>query len=75
MQKFDIVTIISVIGRSVGVLNEVLMQLQTVAVSTGLVIHTTKTKYMRRKETIGEANTDIKQNGQIFMKGSIILNT
>jgi hypothetical protein len=35
---------VAVIGRSLGVLNEVLMQLQTVAVSTGLVINTTKTK-------------------------------
>jgi hypothetical protein len=33
-----------VIGRSVGLLNEVLMQLLTAAVSTGLVINTTKTK-------------------------------
>jgi hypothetical protein len=31
-----------VIERSVGVVNEVLMQLQTSAVSTGLVINTTK---------------------------------
>jgi hypothetical protein len=59
---------VAVIGRSVGVLNEVLMQLQTAAVSTGLVINTTKTKYvcMRSKETIGAANIDIKLNGQIY---------
>jgi hypothetical protein len=46
---------VAVNERSVGVLNEVLMQLQTAAVSTGLVINTTKTKYMRSKETIGAA--------------------
>jgi hypothetical protein len=57
---------VAVIGRSVGVLNEVLMQLQTAAASTGLVINTTKTKYMRSKETIGAANIDIKLNGQIY---------
>jgi hypothetical protein len=54
------------IGRSVGGLNEVLIQLHTVAVSTGLVINTTKTKYMRIKETTGAANIDIKLNGQIY---------
>jgi hypothetical protein len=35
---------VAVTGRSVGVLNEVLMQLQTAAIFTGLVINTTKTK-------------------------------
>jgi hypothetical protein len=40
------------IGRSVGVLNEVIMQLQTAAVSTGLVINSTKTKYVRSKKKI-----------------------
>jgi hypothetical protein len=47
---------VAVIGRSVGMLNEVLMQLQTAAASTGLVINTTKTKYMRSKEIIDAAN-------------------
>jgi sporulation protein YlmC with PRC-barrel domain len=60
---------VAVIGRSVGVLSEVLMQLQTAAVSTGLVIITTKTKCMRSKETLGAANVDIKLNGQIYEKG------
>jgi hypothetical protein len=40
------------IGRSVGVLNEVIMQLQTAAVSTGLVINSTKTKYVRSKKIL-----------------------
>jgi hypothetical protein len=57
---------VAVIGRSVGVLNEVLMQLQTVAVSTGLVINTAKTKYMRSKDIISAAKTDIELNGQIY---------
>jgi hypothetical protein len=57
---------VAVIGRSVGVLNEVLMQLQTVAASTGLAINTTKTKYTRSTETIGAANIDMKLNGQIY---------
>jgi hypothetical protein len=50
---------VAVIGRSAGVLNEVLMQLQTAAVSTGLVINITKTKYMRSKYIIGAAKRDI----------------
>jgi hypothetical protein len=37
---------VAIIGRSVGALNEVFTQLQTAAVSTGLVINTDKTKYM-----------------------------
>jgi hypothetical protein len=57
---------LAAIGRSVGVLNEVLMQLQIVAVSAGLVINATETKYMRSKESIGAANIDIKLNGQIY---------
>jgi hypothetical protein len=57
---------VAVIGRSLGVLNEVLMQLQTAAVSSGLINNTTKTKHMRSKETIGAANIDIKLNGQIY---------
>jgi hypothetical protein len=57
---------VAVIGKLMGVVNEVLMQLQTVAASTGLVINTTKTKYMRSKETTGAANIDIKLNGQIY---------
>jgi hypothetical protein len=56
---------VAVIGRSVGVLNEVLMQLQTAAVSTGLVINTAKTGYVS-KEIIGESNIDIELNGQMF---------
>jgi hypothetical protein len=63
---------VAAIGRSVEVLNEVHMQLQTVAVSAGLVINTTKTKYMRSKETIGAANIDIELNRQIYEK---IINT
>jgi hypothetical protein len=55
-----------VMGRSVGVLNEVLMQLQTAAASAGLAVNATKTKYMRSKEIIGAANVDIKLNGQIY---------
>jgi hypothetical protein len=35
---------VAVIGRCVGMLNEVLMQLHTATVSTRLVINTTKTK-------------------------------
>jgi hypothetical protein len=57
---------VAVNGTSVGVLNEVLMQLQTVAISTRLVVNTTKTKYMRSKETTGAANIDIKLHGQIY---------
>jgi hypothetical protein len=57
---------VAVIGKLMGVVNEVLMQLQTVAVSTGLVINTSKTKYTRSKEIIGAANIDIKLNRQIF---------
>jgi hypothetical protein len=57
---------VAVFDRSVGVLNEVLMQLQTAAASTGLVINTTKTKYMRSKEIICATNVDIKLNGQIY---------
>jgi hypothetical protein len=57
---------VAVIGRSVGVLNEVLTQLQTAALSTRMIINTTKTKYMRSKETIGADNIDIKLNGQIY---------
>jgi hypothetical protein len=57
-----------VMGRSVGVLNEVLMQLQTAAASAGLAVNATKTKYMRSKEIIGAANVDIKLNGQIYEK-------
>jgi hypothetical protein len=34
------------------------MQLQTAAVSTGLVINTTRTKYMRSNEIDGVANRD-----------------
>jgi hypothetical protein len=56
----------AVIGRSVGVLNEVLMQLQTAAVSTGLVINISKTKYMRSNDIINAAKTDIELNGQIY---------
>jgi hypothetical protein len=40
--------------------------LQTAAVSTGLVINTTKTKNMSSKETTGAANIDIKLKGQIY---------
>jgi hypothetical protein len=57
---------VAVIGRSVGVLKEVLMQLQTVAVSTGLVINIARTKYMRSKDIIGAAKTGIELNGQIY---------
>jgi hypothetical protein len=34
-----------------------------------MVINTTKTKYVRSKETIGAANIDIKLNGRIYEKG------
>jgi hypothetical protein len=57
---------VAVIGRSVGVLNEVLMQLQTAAVSTGLAINIAKTMYMRSKDIISAAKTDIELNGQIY---------
>jgi hypothetical protein len=57
---------VAVIGRSVGVLNEVLMQLQTTAVFTGLAINTTKTKYMRSKDIIDVASMRIELNGQIY---------
>jgi len=56
---------LAVTGRSVGVLNKALTNLQTAAASTGFVINTTKTKYMRIEETIGAANIDMKLNGQI----------
>jgi hypothetical protein len=39
----------AIISRTVGALNEVLMQLQTAALSTGLVINTDKTKHMKAK--------------------------
>jgi hypothetical protein len=57
---------VAVIGRSVGVLNEVLMQLQTAAVSTGLVINIAKTKYMRSEDIISAAKRDIELNGHIY---------
>jgi hypothetical protein len=57
---------VAVIGRSVGVLNKVLMQLQTAAVFTGLAINTTKTKYMRSKDIINVASMRIELNGQIY---------
>jgi hypothetical protein len=42
------------------------MQLQTAAVSTGLAINIAKTKYMRSKDIIGAAKTDIELNVQIY---------
>jgi hypothetical protein len=42
------------------------MQLQTLAVSTVLVINTTKSKYKRSKDIIGAANTDIELKRQIY---------
>jgi hypothetical protein len=45
---------VAVIGTFVAVLSEVLMHLQTAAVSAGLVTISTKTKYMRSYENIGE---------------------
>jgi hypothetical protein len=51
-QVMDYADDVVVIGRSVEVLNEVLMQLQTAAVSTGLVINIAKTKYMKSKDII-----------------------
>lgn len=47
-------------------LNEVLTQLQTAAVSTGLVMNTDKTKYMKTKETANAADIGIGLNGQNF---------
>jgi hypothetical protein len=47
---------VAIIGRSVRALNEVLTQLQTAAVCTGLVINTHRTMYMKSKETITVAN-------------------
>jgi hypothetical protein len=47
------------------------MQLQTAAASSGLVINTIKTKYMRSKEIIEAANVDIKLNGQIYEHGTL----
>jgi hypothetical protein len=43
----------------VGALNEVLTQLQTAAVSTGLAINTDKTKYVKTKKTVRVANIDM----------------
>jgi hypothetical protein len=40
---------VAIIGRTVGTLNEVLMQPQIAAVSAGLVINTDKAKYMKTK--------------------------
>jgi hypothetical protein len=57
---------VAITGRSVGALSEGLMQLQTATVSTGLVINTNKTKYMKNKETVNVANIDIELNGQYF---------
>jgi hypothetical protein len=45
-----------------------LTQLQTVAVSAGLVKNTDKAKYMKIKETASVANTDTELNGQNFGK-------
>jgi hypothetical protein len=54
---------VAVIGRSVGVINELLTQLQTATVCTGLVINTDKTKYTKTKETINVVNIYIELNG------------
>jgi hypothetical protein len=53
---------VAIIGKPVRVLNEVLTQLQTTAVCTGLVIHTDKTMYTKIKETITVANIGSKLN-------------
>jgi hypothetical protein len=37
-----------------------------IIISQACVINTTKTKYMRSKETIGAHNIDIKLNGQNY---------
>jgi hypothetical protein len=47
---------VSIIGRYKEELNEVLTQLQTATVSTGLVINTGKTKYMKTEGTVNVAN-------------------
>jgi hypothetical protein len=57
---------VAIIGRTVRVLNEVLLQLQTAAVFIGLAINIDKSKYMKNKETINVANTGIELHGQNF---------
>jgi hypothetical protein len=59
---------VAIIVRTAGALNEVLTQLQTAAVPTGLVIthNTNKTKCMKTKETLNVSSIDTELKGQNF---------
>jgi hypothetical protein len=57
---------IVVIGRSVGTLNEVHMQMQTAASAVGLEININKTKYMRTKKGNVVVKSDMTLNGPTF---------
>jgi hypothetical protein len=57
---------IVVIGRFVGTLNEVHMQMQTAASAIGLEINVNKMKYMRTKKGNEVVKSDITLNGQTF---------
>jgi hypothetical protein len=59
---------VAIIGRTVGALNEVYMQLQRVAVFTGLVINTDKSKYIKTTETINVGDTGIELHRQNFKR-------
>lgn len=57
---------IVVVSRSLGVLNEIVNQIQTEAEHMGLKINKEKTKYMRNIRSSGVCNKDIIINGQKY---------
>jgi hypothetical protein len=61
---------VAVNGRTMVVLNEVLLHLQTVTVFIWLVINTEKSKYMKIKETINVANTGNELHGKNFERAN-----
>jgi MarR-like DNA-binding transcriptional regulator SgrR of sgrS sRNA len=56
------------IGRSMGTLNEVHMEIQTAALAIGLEININKTRYMRTKKDNEVIKSDITLNGQTFVE-------
>ena len=55
-----------ILGRSVSEIEEVVTQSKEAAVSTGLVINKSKTKYMKKNKNITNLEQDLITNGQVF---------